>query len=81
MLNDGVESGKCLMTNLEQFILETTILAGLFIHYTIGMITMLYVETYRVNKGKDKYTVVQFLVNALYWPVIIYQEWKDSRFR
>ena len=69
------------MSNLEQFIFETTILAGIFIYFTIGMIAMLYVETYRVNKGKDKYTVVQFIVNALHWPVIVYTEWKDSRFR
>ena len=54
------------MSNLDQFILETIVLAGLFIHYTIGMITMLYVEAYRVNKGKERYTVIEFIINAFH---------------
>lgn len=69
------------MNNLEQYLMETTILATLFIHYTVGMIAMLYVEAYRVKRGEDSYTVVQFIANALNWPVISYKAWKDSRVR
>jgi hypothetical protein len=67
------------MNSLDQYILETIVLAVLFIHYTIGMIVMLFVESSRVRKGKDRYTVIQFITNALNWPVIGYKEWKDSR--
>jgi hypothetical protein len=67
------------MSNLDQFILETIILAGLFIYYTIGMITMLYIEAYRVNKGKDRFTAIEFIINALNWPIVGYKEWKNRR--
>ncbi|MEN8168205.1 MAG: hypothetical protein ABFR65_12120 [Pseudomonadota bacterium] len=67
------------MNSADRYILETIVLGVLFLHYTIGMIVMLYIEASRVRKGKDRYTVTQFIANALNWPVIGYKEWKNSR--